>query len=139
MHANTSGTLEITTFLIDDVTTGFWKVSTSSSAVLRLDQGFDTFVQGMSGGFEIQTGTLDVEVPGFHTTGDITMAGGTIDVAAGAEGRFRYPIAPVRAKRRRVASRGGTGACGGLRRPASGESPRWGLPEAPSRGILDRL
>ena len=87
VHANTSGTLEITTGLLDDEPAGFWQVSTSSSVVLHL-AAQNTFL--LDGSFTILTGILTADAPGFMTFGDLTMKGGAIEMPQGAIAVFKY-------------------------------------------------
>jgi len=52
VHANTAGAIQITTKLVDDGPTALWKVSNSSSAVLRFEIT-DTIIPVMDGDFEV--------------------------------------------------------------------------------------
>ncbi|MCH7721691.1 MAG: hypothetical protein IH988_12010, partial [Planctomycetes bacterium] len=63
----------------DDPSVGVWKV-TASGAVLKFDID-DTVADVLSGDFEVSNGTLDIDAPGFETSGTLTFTGGTIDCA----------------------------------------------------------
>lgn len=89
VHANTSGTLEVTTNEIKDNGGGFWKVSTSSSARLHL-AAQDASYQFLTDDFRIETGKLTVGVPGILSSGDMTMTGGAIKVPPDAIAAFKY-------------------------------------------------
>lgn len=84
VHANVSGTLHVNTKFVED-TAGAdrWKVSTSSSAILRFNPT-NTTIPTIDGDFVVSNGTLDVHNKGFLTHGDLSMTRGTIDVASGA-------------------------------------------------------
>lgn len=94
IHANTGGTIHINTKFVDDTasaTVTRWKVSSSSSAVLRFNIT-DTMVPVLAGSFEIRGGgTLDLDNLGLFTTGDLLLTTGYIDVATGATAFFSTP------------------------------------------------
>lgn len=84
VHANASGTLHVNTKFVEDTAgTDRWKVSTSTSAILRFNPT-NTTIPTIDGDFVVSNGTLDVDNKGFLTHGDLSMTGGTIDVASGA-------------------------------------------------------
>lgn len=84
VHANVSGTLHVNTkFVGDSSGADRWKVSSSTSAILRFNPT-DTTIPTIDGDLVVSNGTLDVDNKGFLTHGDLSMTGGTIDVASGA-------------------------------------------------------
>lgn len=88
VHANVSGTLHVNTkFVQDTAGADRWKVSTSSSAILRFNPT-DTTIPTINGDFVVSNGTLDVDNKGFLTHGDLSITRGTIDVASGALASF---------------------------------------------------
>lgn len=91
VHANSAGTLEISTNAFDDDSTAMWKVSKSSGVTLKLD-GTSATKAVLDGSFEIfDNGKLVVESPGFTTTGSLVWKGGTIDVASSSLADFGLP------------------------------------------------
>jgi len=89
VHANAAGTLYINTDVISD-TSGFrWKVSTNSSAVLRLEPTNAT-APVLAADFHVEAGTLDVQNT-VNTTGDLFFTGGKITVRASEAIQFRTP------------------------------------------------
>lgn len=91
VHANSNGTLYINTDAVED--TGLvefrWKVSTNSSAVLKLEPTNVT-PPTLGGNFRVENGTLDIQAT-VNTTGDLSQTGGTISVADGAVLQFNAP------------------------------------------------
>ena len=68
-----------------------WKISSSSSAILKINVGSVT-VGVLDGDFEIlDDGKLVVASPGFQTTGSLVWKGGTIDVASSSLADFGIP------------------------------------------------
>ena len=89
VHANVAGTLLISTDSFDDDTGALWKVSDSSSAILKIDASGTKAV--LEGSFEIfDDGKLVVGSPGFETTGSLVWKGGTIDVASSSLADFGW-------------------------------------------------
>ena len=90
VHANVAGTLEISTNSFDDDSTALWKISASSSAILKID-ATSTTKAVLEGDFEIfDDGKLVVGSPGFETTGSLVWKGGTIDVASSSLADFGW-------------------------------------------------
>ena len=82
VHANTAGTLHITTTAFADDSTALWKVSSSSAAILKINVTSGT-APDLAGAFEIlNDGTLRVDSVGFKTTGSLMFRNGWINVAA---------------------------------------------------------
>ncbi|MCH7719811.1 MAG: hypothetical protein IH988_02305 [Planctomycetes bacterium] len=79
VNANASGTLAIIVEDLQDSSAAVWKV-TASGAVLKFDIEA-TVADVLSGDFEVSNGTLDIDGPGFETSGTLTFTGGTIDCA----------------------------------------------------------
>jgi len=84
VHANATGTLWVNTRTVDDSSTGLWRVSTANS-VLRFDPSFSSChgigPMSLEGDFTVEAGELDVDCPGFNTSGTLTWTGGTINCA----------------------------------------------------------
>ena len=79
--------MEISTDSFDDDSTALWKISTSSSAILKFNASSTKTV--LDGDFEIiNFGKLAVDSGGFQTNGTLVWTGGTIDVASGAIADF---------------------------------------------------
>lgn len=89
VHANANGTLYINTDVINDVSTAEWKVSTSSSAVLKLEPNYGASSPDFKGDFEIANGTLDIQKT-ILTEGRLFQTGGTLSVASGAAIEFNH-------------------------------------------------
>ena len=88
VHANTAGTLHISTAAFDDDSTALWKVSSSSAAILKVNVTSGT-EPDLAGAFEIlNDGTLRVDSVGFKTTGSLMFRNGGIVVAAGSRVTF---------------------------------------------------
>ena len=88
VHANTAGTLHISTTAFDDDSTALWKVSSSSAAILKINVTSET-APDLEGAFEIDDdGTLRVDSVGFKTTGSLMFRNGWIVVAAGSSVTF---------------------------------------------------
>ena len=90
VHANSAGTLEISTDALGDDSTAAWKITTSSNAVLRIDV-FSSTRPALDGDWTIEDdGKLDVDSVGFTTTGSLVWKGGTIDVASNSLADFGW-------------------------------------------------
>ena len=88
VHANTAGTLHISTTAFDDDSTALWKVSSSSAAILKINVT-STTAPNLDGAFEVLNGgTLQVDSKGFLTTGSLLFRNGWINVAAGSSVTF---------------------------------------------------
>ena len=62
---------------LEDSSAGLWQVS-ALGAILKFDiEG--TVADVMSGDFEVSNATLDIDAPGFETSGTLTFTGETID------------------------------------------------------------
>ena len=84
VHANAAGILSVACNSFDDDSTALWKISSSSSAVLRIDIDDTAQAPILDGDWTIADhGTLDVDSTGFDSNGSLTWTGGTIDVADG--------------------------------------------------------
>ena len=89
VHANTAGTLLIDCNSFDDDSGALWKLSTSSSAILRINVDSGT-APDLEGAFDIDDAgaTLKVDSVGFKTTGTLDVINGWIVVAAGSSVTF---------------------------------------------------
>ena len=88
VHANTAGTLHISTTAFDDDSTALWKVSSSDAAILNIAV-ISTTAPNLEGAFEVFSGgTLQVDSEGFQTTGSLLFRNGWINVAAGSKVTF---------------------------------------------------
>ena len=88
VHANTAGTLHISTAAFDDDSTALWKVSSRSAAILKINVTSGT-APDLEGAFEVlNDGTLRVDSIGFKTTGSLLFRNGWIVVAAGSSVTF---------------------------------------------------
>ena len=88
VHANTAGTLHITTNAFDDDSTALWKVSSGTIAELRIAVT-STTAPDLEGAFEVLNGgTLTVDSIGFKTTGSLLFRNGWISVLANSSVTF---------------------------------------------------
>lgn len=92
VHANVAGILSVACNSFDDDAGAEWKITTSASAILRIDVA-DTAAALLEGDWTIEgNGRLDVDSIGFSTEGSLKWAGGTVDAKDGCIAEWGNPL-----------------------------------------------